>query len=567
MSQQYADQHRDTLDGALEAIQTRAHFSAYPESPSPRVHGEEAAPAGQQAFEALLGTDFPVDTPGASGTVATERSPFGIALDVRYPRVTPAGVDALLTAARRGLPRWRDAGPDVRAGVCLEILARLHARIFELAHSVMHTSGQAFVMAFQAGGAHALDRGLESVAYAYAEMTRHPQHVRWEKPAKGEPLQMDKRFHVVGKGVALLVGCNTFPTWNSFPAFFASLATGNAVVVKPHPGAVLPLALTVQTARAVLSDAGFDPDLVTLAAEDPSDRLAATLATRPEVKVVDFTGSGTFGRWLEENATQAVVYAEKNGVNHVVVDSTDDFRGMCANLGFSLSLYTGQMCTTPQNILLPHDGIDTDEGHKSFDEVGAGIAAAVDRLLGDDARAVELLGGVVNADVLARLESAQAKGTPVLTSRAVAHPAFPDATVRTPAVLAVDVKDEDAYGSECFGPVSYLVATDGTDASLDLFRRTVTEKGAMTASVYSRDERVLDAAEQVAVEVGVHLSCNLTDGVYVNQSAAFSDFHGTAGNPAASATLTDGAFVAGRFLVVQSRRHAPAAASNPSKDA
>jgi phenylacetic acid degradation protein paaN len=559
MTQPYAEKHRETLDQALEAIRTRAHFSAFPESPSPRVYGEEAAPAGQKAFEALLGRDFPLETPGASGTVASERSPFGLPLDVRYPRVAPGGVDALLAAAGRGLPVWRTADPDDRAGVCVEILTRLHARIFTLAHAVMHTSGQAFVMAFQAGGAHALDRGLEAVAYAYAGMTRQPREVVWEKPSKREPLRMHKRFHVVGKGVALLVGCNTFPTWNSFPAFFASLATGNAVVVKPHPGAVLPLALTVQVAREVLAEAGYDPDLVTLAAEEPDDRIAATLATRPEVKVVDFTGSGTFGTWLEQHATQAVVYAEKNGVNHVVVDSTDDFRGMCANLAFSLSLYTGQMCTTPQNVLVPRDGIDTDEGHKSYDEVGAGLAQAVDTLLGEDAKAVELLGGVVNADVLARLEAAPAKGTPVLASRAVTHPSFPDATVRTPAVVGVDAKDEETYTAECFGPVSFLVATDGTEDSLARFRRTVAEKGAMTASVYSTDARVLDAAEDAAVDVGVHLSCNLTGGVYVNQSSAYSDFHGTAGNPAANATLTDGAFVAGRFVVVQSRRHAPAA--------
>jgi len=44
--------------------------------------------------------------------------------------------------------------------------------------------------------------------------------------------------------------------------------------------------------------------------------------------------------------------------------------------------------------------------------------------------------------------------------------------------------------------------------------------------------------------------------VFVNQSAAFSDFHGTGANPAANAALTDGAFVASRFRVVQSRRHA-----------
>jgi hypothetical protein len=33
------------------------------------------------------------------------------------------------------------------------------------------------------------------------------------------------------------------------------------------------------------------------------------------------------------------------------------------------------------------------------------------------------------------------------------------------------------------------------------------------------------------------------------------DFHGTGANPAATAALTDAAFVAGRFRVVQNRRH------------
>ena len=46
-----------------------------------------------------------------------------------------------------------------------------------------------------------------------------------------------------------------------------------------------------------------------------------------------------------------------------------------------------------------------------------------------------------------------------------------------------------------------------------------------------------------------------TQGVYVNQSAAFSDFHATGANPAANAALTDAAFVASRFRVVQSRHH------------
>jgi hypothetical protein len=105
-------------------------------------------------------------------------------------------------------------------------------------------------------------------------------------------------------------------------------------------------------------------------------------------------------------------------------------------------------------------------------------------------------------------------------------------------------------------PISFLIATGSTDESLTLFRDTVRKHGGMTASVYSTDEKMIEAAEQAALDAGVALSVNLTGGVFVNQSAAFSDFHGTGANPAANATFTDGAFVAGRFRVVQSRRHA-----------
>ncbi len=547
--------HRETLEAAVRATRTREHYSAFNESPSPRVYGETAAAEGQAAFEAWRGTTFPLDTPGASGTVATEKSPFGFELDVSYPRVGPDSVDALMEAAGAGLRAFRDAGVEARVGVCLEILHRIHGRIFELANAVQHTSGQAFVMAFQAGGAHALDRALESVAYAYAEMTRTPSTVVWEKPGRGEPLRMEKTFTPVPRGVSLVIGCNTFPTWNSYPGLFASLACGNPVVVKPHPGAVLPLAITVQVAQEVLAEAGFDPHLMTLAAEDPADGLAAVLAVRPEVKLVDFTGSNAFGDWLEANATQASVFTEKAGVNTVVLDSTDSFKGLCSNLAFSFSLYTGQMCTAPQNVYLPSGGIETDEGHKSVADVAAGIGAALDKLLGDDARAVELLGGVVNEGVLDRLSAAGSRGTVHVPSRAVRHPAFEGAVVRTPTLVGLTVKDTDVYESECFGPVAYLIETSGTAESIDLFRSTVQAHGAMTAAVYSTSPSVLEAMRSAALDAGVALSENLTGGVFVNQSSAFSDFHGTGANPAANASYTDTAYVANRFRVVQSRRH------------
>ncbi len=548
--------HREILQKAVEASRTRGYYSAYDEKPSPRVYGEAAATDGRAAFDALLGGTFDVQTPGAEGEVSSEKSPFGLPLDVTYPRVTSGGVETLLEAAGAGMKQWRDAGIEARVGVCLEILDRLHGRVFELANAVMHTSGQAFVMAFQAGGAHALDRALEAIAYSWVEMTRVPATAMWEKPGRGEPLRMEKTFTVVPRGIALVIGCNTFPTWNSWPGLFASLACGNPVVVKPHPGAVLPLAITVQECQRVLAEAGFDPALVTLAAEDPSDGIAKALATNPAVKLVDFTGSSTFGTWLEENATQAVVFTEKAGVNTVVLDSTDDFAGTCFNLAFSFALYTGQMCTTPQNVFLPAAGIETDQGTKSIADVAAGIEAAFGKLLGDDARAVELLGGVVNPGVLERLDSVPGgSGTVLVASREVAHPSYEDAVVRTPTLVGLTADDTETYEQECFGPVAYLIETSGTEQSIDLFRSIVQRHGAMTAAVYSSSDEVLASMRDAALDAGVALSENLTGQVFVNQSAAFSDFHGTGANPAANSSYTDGAYVASRFRIVQSRRH------------
>src|SRR3954447_24436552 len=432
--------HRDLLDRAIEAARERDYWSAYPESPSKSVYGEDAAPAGERAFTALLGKQFPIEVPGATGTVSTERSPYGIELGVSYPKADPL---ALVAAARAATPAWRDAGPYGRAGVAAEIIKRINARSFELAHAVQHTTGQAFVMAFQAGGAHAQDRALEAVTYALAAATRMPHDAAWAKPQRGgDALSLAKTSTVVGRGVGLVVGCNTFPTWNSYPGLFASLVTGNPVIVKPHPGAVLPLAITVQICREVLAEAGLNPDVVTLAVEEPGDGIAATLATHPDVRIVDFTGSSEFGNWLEANARQAVVYTEKSGLNTVIVDSTDDYRGMLRNLAFSLSLYSGQMCTTPQNILVPRDGIETDAGHKSLDEFRADLGAAIDKLLGDPKRAAGTLGAIANDGVLARLTEAGGAPGVLHASAEVADEQWPDATIRTPVLVRLDAADE-----------------------------------------------------------------------------------------------------------------------------
>jgi len=547
------ERHRATLDRAVQAIGERSYWSAYPESASPKNYGEGAAEAGKAAFDGLLGKRFALTQPGTVGQVGAEKSPFGLALGVTYPKVD---LDALLAAASRAQEQWKQAGPETWAGVCLEIIARLNRASFEIANAVMHTTGQAFMMAFQAGGPHAQDRALEAVAYAWDELRRVPAQALWEKPqGKNEPIRMEKHFRIVPRGVALVIGCCTFPTWNGYPGIFASLATGNAVIVKPHPGAILPLAMTVAIARDVLVEAGCDPNVVTLLAHEAGDDTARTIALRPEVKIIDFTGSTANGRWLEENARQALVYTEKAGVNQIIIDSATDIKAVARNIAFSLALYSGQMCTAPQNIYIPKGGIATPEGPLTFDQVVAAIAEGVQKLLGDPARAVEVLGALQNDGVARRLEAARSLGTVVLDTQSITHPAFPEATVRTPLIVKLAAADRAVYLNEWFGPVAFVISTASTEESLAIARDTVRGHGALTLSVYSTNDQVIEEAIAVAEDAGVALSINLTGAVFVNQSAAFSDFHGTGANPAANSALTDSAYVASRFRVVQHRRH------------
>ncbi len=245
----------------------RDYWSPFAEMPSPKVYGETASADGEAAFNAHLGNTFELDQPSSGETVGQEHSPFGIALNIRYPKSDP---DTLIRAAAAAQSAGRAAGPKAWVGVSLEILARLNRASFEIGHSVMHTTDQAFMMAFQAGGPHAQDCALDAVVYD--QLRRIPADAHWEKPqGKNPPLAMHKRFAIIPRGTALVLGCCTFLTWNGYPGLFADLATGNTVIVKPHPGAVLPLAITVRIAREVLREAGFDPNVVTLLATDPGD--------------------------------------------------------------------------------------------------------------------------------------------------------------------------------------------------------------------------------------------------------------------------------------------------------
>ncbi len=546
--------HQDLLGSAVHAIESHGCWSPYADSID--VYGADAVEAGRQAFfEAYPDAQFYLDQPGVVGRGGGEQSPYGPALNVSYPKCS---ADALIAAAKTAMPAWTKAGPDARAGVCAEILARLNAQSIELAFATMHTTGQSFAMAFQDAGPRAQERGLEAVACAWREMKHVPYRAIWEK-ARGSrpPLKLDKRYAVVPRGVALVFSCATAPTWSSYSGIFASLATGNAVIVKPHPDAVLPLAITVALARQTLKEAGFDADLVSLLVDTAAAPVAKDVALKPDIRIIDYAGDAEFGNWLEDNARQAMVFTEKAGVNCIVVDAAADYAGMLDNIAFTLSLNSGQMRSAPQTIFVAGHGVRIPTATVPVDTFCRDLARAVGSLLEDPARAVEVLGAIQSPATLARIEAlARWFGDVVRAADTIEHPQWPEAAVRTPLLLKAPANDGSVWMEENFGPVAFIVETATTAESLALAERAMREKGALTFSIYSDNDNIVQLAEDASLRTGVTLAINLTGEVFVNQSAGFSDYRATGANPAASGSLTDSGFVAGRFFVVQSYRNA-----------
>jgi len=108
--------------------------------------------------------------------------------------------------------------------------------------------------------------------------------------------------------------------------------------------------------------------------------------------------------------------------------------------------------------------------------------------------------------------------------------------------------------------VRVLLIVNATASSVTARRRVIIQKalGAdhdLEVVETSRRGHAARLARGAAAEGGVALSENLTGQIFVNQTAAFSDFHGTGANPAANAAYTDAAFVANRFRVITARRH------------
>jgi phenylacetic acid degradation protein paaN len=551
---------RKVLEAALEAVRLRDQFSPFKESPSKKLHGEAAPRLGKERFQERLGKPFELDQPGEIGRVGeAEISPYTRKpLGIDYPRCDPG---SLIKSARAAMESWAATSPDTRADVLIDMLFELEKDTFETAHATMHTAGQGFVMAFSGSGANALDRGLEALVYGYKAQMDVPDTARWTKRfLDPEPVTLDKRYHRVPLGPAAIVCCATFPLWNAYPALTANLMTGNAAILKPHPSSILPTAMAVATCRRVLERAGFDPNLVLLATDSPDHPVTKELISHPDCRIIDYTGSQRFGTWIEQNAGDRLVFTETAGCNSVVFHSAQDFEKAASAVVRAMSSFSSQMCTAPQNYFVPRSGVRSGDRVIAYEEAVQILVSAIDRIAGDNATGSAVCATVQAESTLGNVEEMTARGERegrvLRRASPVANPDYPDARTCSPVLIESEPDNEDFYGEERFGPIGFVIPVETAEEGVERATHQARSRGAISSYLYSTDEDFIEKALPAYIAAGASVSVNIDGGMPVNFMAAYSDYHVTGLNPAGNASLTDLAFVAPRFRVVQTRRKA-----------
>ena len=545
--------YKAKIDAAIKAIHSRDFYAAYPEHP--KAYAEDGPARGADDFNSLLNGPFTAISPeGSTGFVGEETSPYTCEdLGITYPTFS---VDTLISRAETAWNGWRKASVDDRAEVLVDSLERIKEQFFVIAEATVHTTGQSWIMSFQASGPHSNDRAMEALAMAYQELNRFPQDVDWVKNMGKFDIKLAKQYRPVPKGISLAIGCSTFPVWNTVPGVYASLMTGNPVIIKPHPKSVLPIAIVVAEIQKSLKKYGFDESVIQLAADSSDKLITKELAENKEVKLIDYTGSSSFGDYIE-SLTGKVTFTEKAGVNSVILDSVGSLKDVLGNLAFSVSLYSGQMCTAPQNFFIPATGVKTAEGTASYEEVVEGFKQSVVGLATHPKMGAGTLGAIQNPATFERAKNSVTLGGNLLQPfQPVENPDYSSAKLTVPTIVEVDAADKDKYTQELFGPVVLIIKTKDTDESVKLAAEMAAEHGAITCAAYTTDAeteaKIQDAMERSFAPV----SFNLTGFIWVNQHAAFSDFHVTGGNPAGNASFSNPEYVNKRFVWVGHRKMA-----------
>ncbi|WP_338883430.1 aldehyde dehydrogenase family protein [Xenorhabdus sp. TH1] len=550
-------EHYPILLETLEAMKIGRHWQPFSDNLADYPLSEQKK--GQHDFMSLLNTYFSqnnwdeIQDAKIKEWYTSERSPYGFDLNIKYPIID---ADVACTEAVKTLSLWGAVPYNLRAAILLESVFRLHKATFLFTEVGMHTSGHSYLMGFHASAIHAQYRALEAIARIYQQLNSVQKENHWDICIGGAPsMRYQRTFSHQPLGLSLVICGRIVPTWNSYPSIFASLMAGNPVLIKPHPQAVLPLALTTSILREVITEAGLPASIVTLLLDSNHHQVTKSIATKSDIKLVDYTGNTEMGIWLETHAKQARVFTLKSGTTPVIIHSSDNYQGMLRNLAFGLCSYSAQLCTSPKLLYLPEKGIQTPNGMISFDTFVKDLSSMIDNTLSVVDNPKDILGTLVNPENVKYLTDANAGiyGKVIKKSQRFVDKDYPHAEIWGPGLVCMEMHSERTCPLP-EGGITLIIRVKNIEDSLSHIERIAMEKGCLSIGLYTTNEILEQNVSTMAAKIGAVLSINFSGNYFLSQSEVFTDLHGGSINPSSNTGYGEPSFYSSRFRLTEVRK-------------
>ena len=492
------DRHRALLDGALAALGDARLLDAFPGGSERQDLRRDRA---RGRARRLRGAARAAVRPAGPPRIAPGRG-RGLALGAgaRHHLSRRRRRDARRRRPRPPAPAWAAATPETRVGVCLEALARLNAMSFEMANAVMHTTGQAFAMAFQAGGPHAQDRGLEAVADRLGrDVAAPPPTAIWAKPqGKAAPIVLEKHWRMRPARRGARHRLPDLPDLEQLPRPLRQPRHRQHGDREAAPGRHPAAGADRRRSSATCSPSKASPrDVVLLAADSPRRRV--TTRPRPATRrcrIVDYTGSTAFGAWVREQRRRGAGLHRGGGRQldrrrrHLRLRRHVRQRRLLAR-----ALLRADVHRAAGHLRAPRRHRHRRRATSPSTRSPPASPPRSTRCSPIPARAAGVCGAIANPATLDRIAAARA----ARPRSCATAPALAEGRSATPLIVAVDAADEAAYGEERFGPIAFVVAVDDADDGIARAAGLAERKGAITAALYDTDEaRILRAADAFA---------------------------------------------------------------------
>lgn len=239
------------------------------------------------------------------------------------------------------------------------------------------------------------------------------------------------------------------------------------------------------------------------------------------------------------------------GVNTVILESTDDYAATMKNLAFTLALYSGQMCTTTQNILIPQGGIASNDGHKASSK-GQDLGAALDALLADPRVATAVLGAIASPATAERIAAAAHNGK-VVHARKKWRTRSSRMPCCKPAAGCTDRSRQRHLQPGMLWPGGVSGGRRRPRPQPWPWHKNAARRRRSHAGPALATRQLYRPGGQTEPARKVALSVNLTQGIYVNQSALLR-FPRHRRQPGGQCQLLQPGLVADRFVIVQAAR-------------